>query len=58
MSGTAGESFAYSGFQIRERQRATISAALSGASSTFGHERFNSTTATSSRSSRRSQMWA
>ena len=47
MSHVAGDSFAYSGFDVRERQPATIWAELSGASSTFGHERLSSITSTS-----------
>ena len=56
MSEVAGDSFAESGFDVRERQPATIWAEVSGASSTFGHERLSSITSTSARSSRRSQM--
>jgi hypothetical protein len=38
----AGESFAYRGSAVAARQAATISAADSGASSTFGQDRFSS----------------
>ena len=41
-SGCAAESFAYSGSLVARRQTATISAAESAASSTFGHERLSS----------------
>ena len=54
MSEVAGESFAYRGFFVAALAAATSSAELSGASSTFGHERFNSTTSTASTSSSRS----
>ena len=49
MSQFAGESFAYSGSVVAARQAATISAADSGASSTFGHERLSSIVTSSSR---------
>src|SRR5688572_24608353 len=49
MSQADGESLAYSGSRVADRQAATIAAALSGASSTFGQERFSSIAATSSR---------
>ncbi len=45
-----GESFAKSGSAVARRHAATISAADSGASSTFGQERFSSIAATSSSS--------
>ena len=48
MSEVAGDSFAYSGSRVAARQAATISAAVSGASSTFGHERFSSIASTPS----------
>ena len=41
-SQVAGESFAYRGFRVAARAACTSSADASGASSTFGHERFNS----------------
>ena len=47
MPGTAGESFAHSGFRVASRDALTISAALSAGVSTFGHETFNSIALTS-----------
>ena len=56
MSALAGESFAYSGLSVAARAACTSSAIVSGASSTLGHERFNSTTSIASSSSMRSQQ--
>jgi hypothetical protein len=50
MSQAAGESFANSGRSVAVRQAATICAADSGASSTFGQERLSSIAATPSSS--------
>ena len=57
-SHVAGESFAYSGLLVTARAAATSWAAVSGASSTFGQDRFSSMVTTSSCSSRRSHMCA
>ena len=58
MSHVAGESFAYSGLPVAARAAATSCAAVSGASSTFGQDRFSSMVTTSSCPSSRSHMCA
>jgi hypothetical protein len=58
MSQVAGDSFAYRGFRVPARAAWTSSEEASGASSTFGHERFNSIVVTSSCASRRSHVEA
>src|SRR5439155_17072028 len=54
----AGESFAYSGSAVAARHAATISAADSGASSTFGHDRLSSMVTSSSRAQVSAYSWA
>ena len=56
ISELAGDSLAKSRAFVSLRHAATISAADSGASSTFGHERLSSITSTSSLLSSRSQI--
>ena len=55
MSQLAGESFAQSGFVVAARQAATLAAALSAASSTFGQERLSSSASTSGQASSSAQ---